>query len=102
VPGSDPDLVERVVGDISAAPPEIALDAMEHAISNDGPIVDSLRELRAPVVAINPGYRQTDVEGLRRHGVTTVVMPGVGHFLMMEDPDTFNRLLNDVIDECKG
>jgi pimeloyl-ACP methyl ester carboxylesterase len=29
--------------------------------------------------------------------VHTVLMPGVGHFLMMEDPETFNRLLGEVI-----
>jgi pimeloyl-ACP methyl ester carboxylesterase len=26
-------------------------------------------------------------------------MPGVGHFLMLEDPGTFNRLLGEVVDE---
>ncbi len=26
-------------------------------------------------------------------------MPGVGHFLMMEDPEGFNRLLAEVIDK---
>ena len=98
VPGSDAALVERVVADMSAAPPDIALDVMEHAISNDGPILVGLRELTVPVVAINSGHWPTNIEGLRRHGVETVLMPGVGHFLMMEDPDTFNRLLGDVIE----
>jgi pimeloyl-ACP methyl ester carboxylesterase len=51
-----------------------------------------------PVVAINPDYRPTDVEALRRHGVRAVVMPGVAHFLMMEDPETFNRLLDEAIE----
>ena len=26
-------------------------------------------------------------------------MPGVGHFLMMEEPETFNRLLGEVIED---
>ena len=26
-------------------------------------------------------------------------MPGVGHFLMMEDPETFNRLLGETIED---
>jgi pimeloyl-ACP methyl ester carboxylesterase len=30
-----------------------------------------------------------------------VVMSGVGHFVMLEDPDTFNRLLGEAIDEFK-
>jgi pimeloyl-ACP methyl ester carboxylesterase len=50
------------------------------------------------VFAINPDYRPTDIEALRKHGVATVLMPGVGHFPMMEDPVTFNRLLGEVIE----
>lgn len=72
LPSSDATLADWVVGDMSAAPPEIAIDALEHAIGNDRAILAGLRELKAPVVAINPGYRPTDVEALGRHGVKTV------------------------------
>jgi pimeloyl-ACP methyl ester carboxylesterase len=95
--GSDPTLVEWVVADMSSAPPEIAVNVMEHAINNDGAILAGLRELRVPIVAINPDHRPTDTEALRRHGVTAVTMTGVGHFAMLEDPAMFNRLLGDVI-----
>jgi pimeloyl-ACP methyl ester carboxylesterase len=50
-------------------------------------------------VAINPDARPTDTEALRRHGVKTMLVSGVGHFLMLEDPDRFNRLLGAVIEE---
>jgi pimeloyl-ACP methyl ester carboxylesterase len=86
---------------MSAAPPEIAIDALEHAVGNDRAILAGLRELTPPVVAINPDYRPTDTEALSRYAVRTVVMSGVGHFLMLEDPDTFNRLLGEAIDEFK-
>jgi pimeloyl-ACP methyl ester carboxylesterase len=99
VPGSDPDLVEWVAADMSSASPDTALDAMESAIGNHDAALARLQELTAPVVAINPGYRPTDVESLRRHGVEAVVMPGVGHFLMLEDPATFNGLLGEVLDD---
>lgn len=98
-PDSDPDLVEWVATDMSAAPPDVALAAMEHAVTNDDAILAGLRELTAPLVAINPDNRPTDVDALRRHGVKPVLMPGVGHFLMMEDPDAFNRLLGETIEE---
>ncbi len=101
-PGSDADLVEWVAADMSAAPPAIALDALERAISNEQAILAGLRALTAPVVAINPDYRPTDIEALRRYGVKAVLMSGVGHFLMMEDPSTFNRLLGETIAEFKG
>ncbi|MGH2554689.1 MAG: alpha/beta fold hydrolase [Actinomycetota bacterium] len=101
VPSSDAGLVDWVVTDMSAAPPEIAVDALQHAISNERAILAGLRELKVPIVAINPDYRPTDIEALRRHGVESVLMPGVGHFLMMEDPETFNRLLDETIEEFK-
>ena len=86
VPGSDPRLVEHVVADMSAAPPEVAVEMMVHAVTNDDAILAALPQLQAPVVAINPDYRPNDIEALRRHGVEAVLMPGVGHFLMLEDP----------------
>ncbi|HXC79842.1 MAG TPA: alpha/beta hydrolase [Candidatus Acidoferrum sp.] len=95
--GSDLALVESVVADMSGAPPEIAVDVMEHAINNDGAILAGLRELRVPIVAINPDHQPTDTEALRRHGVRAVTMIGVGHFPMLEDPAAFNRLLGEVI-----
>jgi pimeloyl-ACP methyl ester carboxylesterase len=102
VPSSDTALADWVAADMSAAPPEIAVDALEHAIGNDRAILAGLRKLTAPVVAINPDYRSTDIEALRRHGVKTVLMPGVGHFAMMEDPDAFNRLLNETVEGFKA
>ncbi len=96
---ADPELVDFVVSDMSAAPPPIAVDALRHSISNPGAILRALPLLPAPLVAINPGYRPTDVEGLAEHGVRTVVMPDVGHFLMMEDPGRFNDLLAQVVAE---
>ena len=99
VPGSDPELVERVVAGMSGARPEVAVDAMEHAVSNEGAILAALPKLKAPIVAINAGYRPTDAEALQRHGVKAVLVPGVGHFLMMEDPVTFNRLLGETIED---
>jgi pimeloyl-ACP methyl ester carboxylesterase len=95
------DLVEWVAADMSAAPPEVAIDMMEHAVGNEPAVLAALPKLTAPVVAINAGHRPTDPEALRRHGVRPVVMPGVGHFLMLEDPGTFNRLLGEVVDEFR-
>jgi pimeloyl-ACP methyl ester carboxylesterase len=97
-PSSDADLVEWVAADMSAAPPEVAVDAMMHSIANASVVVNHLREMSAPVVAINPDHRPTDVDGLRRHGVETVLMERSAHFLMLEDPVTFNRLLDETVE----
>ena len=99
---ADAGLVEWVAADMSAAPPKLAIDALGHAVGNERGVLGGLRQLRAPVVAINPDARPTDTEALRRHGVKTVLVSGVGHFLMMEDPDRFNRLLGQVIETFRG
>jgi pimeloyl-ACP methyl ester carboxylesterase len=95
---SDSALVDRVADDMAAAPVDVALGALRHAMANEGPVIAALRDLAVPVVAINPDYRPTDVDSLARHGVRTVLMRGVGHFGMLEDPSTFNRLLAAAIE----
>ena len=102
LPGSDPDLVEQVVTDMSAAPPEIAIDAIGYSIGNIPAIVEGLRRLALPAVAINPDDRPTDIEGLARHGSGDRRHAGVGHFLMMEDPPAFNRLLTETIERFRA
>ena len=99
LPGAAEELVEWVAGDMSAAPRAIALDALRHAIDNDDAVLAGLRELEAPLVAINPGHLPTDVEALRRHGVRTKLLSNVSHFPMLEDPDGFNRALDETIEE---
>lgn len=68
LPGSDADLVEWVAADMGYAPTEVAVDALGHAVNNHAAILAGLGELTAPVVAINPDYRPTEIEALRRHG----------------------------------
>jgi pimeloyl-ACP methyl ester carboxylesterase len=71
---------------------------MEAALGFDHGVPPVLLELSLPVVAVNPDQPPTDVASLERYGVEVVVMPGVGHFLMMEDPERFNPILRTVID----
>ncbi len=101
-PSSDQALVDWIVADMSAAPPEIALLTLEKAVTFEPEILTSLRNLKAPIVAINPDYRPTDADALKRYGVKVVLVSRVGHFPMMEDPETFNRLLEEVIEEIRG
>ncbi len=98
-PRADRSLVERVAADMSAAPPAVALEALESAISFEREIPSALQELKLPVVAINPDSPPTDIASMERYGVKVVFMSGVGHFLMMEDPERFNSLLRTVIDK---
>jgi len=97
--GADPGLVDWVADDMAAAPPQIALDAMKHSMTNERAAIAGLREAAVPAVAINPDQPATDVESLVRNGIAPVCLPAVGHFLMLEDPVGFNRVLDATIEQ---
>ena len=97
VPGSDPALVERIANDMSSAPPEVAIPSVIAAQSYSRQMPHTLDELKLPGVAINPDNAPTDVPSLQRHGFDVIIMPGVGHFLFLEDPARFNGLLRTAI-----
>jgi pimeloyl-ACP methyl ester carboxylesterase len=97
VPASDPALVDWVARDMSSAPPPVALGALQSAMTFDREMPGLLEELKLPLIAINPDNRPTDVPSLQRYGVQVVIMPGVGHFEMMEDPARFNGLLETAV-----
>lgn len=97
-PGTADSLVEQVARDMSSAPPEVALGALESAVTYDREIPRALEELDVPVVAFNAEEPPTDTASLERHGVDVITLAGVGHFLMMEDPEGFNRRLTEIVD----
>jgi len=102
LPSADSSLVNQVASDMSAAPPEIALAAMDGLVRwHNEQSGEALAAVRAPIRAINSDYRPTNLEGARRYAGSFEVkfMTGVGHFVMMEDPETFNRLLAETIAE---
>lgn len=92
-----PDLVDEIAEDMSAAPPAIARDALRHAFANVGAVTAALPRVKIPVVAMNADYRPTDTASLGSYGIHTVIASGVGHFLMLEDAEQFNRLLADIL-----
>jgi pimeloyl-ACP methyl ester carboxylesterase len=96
-PAADSMLVKRVATDMSSAPPTVALGALESALSYSREMRRALHELELPVIAINPDNAPTDTSSMQRSGVEVILMPGVGHFLMMEDPERFNGLLGTAI-----
>ena len=40
------------------------------------------------------------MEAAQRYGIEVILMSGVGHFMMLEDPQTFNRLLDEAVQKC--
>jgi pimeloyl-ACP methyl ester carboxylesterase len=93
-PGADQALANKVAYDMSLSPPNVAIPAMRAVLSYD--FAAPLKEITAPIVAINSDLGEP-VNDLRIRKVLprfrAVVIPGDGHFLMLEDPARFNPAL---------
>jgi pimeloyl-ACP methyl ester carboxylesterase len=100
VPTSDLTVVERVMAGTSAALPHIAIGAHAEHLGNDRNLQEGLLEVKAPKITINTSERPTNREVAQRHGIEVLWMSGVGHFGMLEDSQTFNRLLDEAVQKC--
>ena len=97
--GADSTLVSTVASDMAAGPAEVGIGAMRSNMSYDP--APALKDLRIPIRCINADRWPTNVEGNRKlaYSFDVKFMPGRGHFVQLEDPDTFNRLLEETIRE---
>jgi pimeloyl-ACP methyl ester carboxylesterase len=97
-PTADAALVEEVVAAMAESPPHIGIGAWEESVVYNRVVRERLQEIRVPKIAINSAYPlTTNREALKACGVEVVFMSGVGHFVMMEDRQTFNRRLGEVM-----
>lgn len=97
--GVDPNLVERVVRGMSSARPAVAIAAFE-ALFAYRP-AQALRDVRLPIRVINSDKYPTNIAGNRKIAASfgARIITGRGHFLHMEEPGEFNRLLEQIVDE---
>ena len=91
---SDPAIREWVKTDMSAAPYASAVGARRASGSYDATPV--IAALDVPLILINSDFLPTDTAHLEANAkhLEYREMSGVGHFVMLEDPDTFNALLS--------
>lgn len=100
-PGTDPDLREWILADISAAPPMVAMSAMtkmmEQYITGDAARI--FEHIHAPVVLVNGDLWPINDAGNRRHmgDFRAIVIKNADHFLMMDRPEAFNPALEKAI-----
>lgn len=99
VPNSDTVLVNRVVKDISSAPPEIAISTIFNLFTYNA--VPSLKKIHVRFISINNDRYSIKVEDNRKltKSFELKTMKGIGHFIMLEDPTQFDKLLQESIDE---
>jgi len=93
-----PDVRKQILDGMLAAPEHVAASAMENAIAS--PIWNSTDQVTIPTLAIN--QKRGDGRARTVHNevfskLEYIEMEGVSHFLHMEKPDEFNRIVMDFI-----
>ena len=96
---SDRSLIKRIGLKMAATPPDIALGSLEELLKYDGS--KAFQEIQCPVREISsdilvPTFKVAEVYS---KSLSVDSMPGAGHFIMLEDPIDFNRLLAKHISE---
>jgi len=96
-PGTDSALVARVAEDMASAPPAVGIGAMKAHLAYDP--APALEEINVSIYGINGGLFPVDIETCKRYAETFEVriMEGLGHFPMLEDPEGFNEILEEIV-----
>ncbi len=94
---ADKALVERVADDMAKEPPEVAISTMEAVSRYD--VRPALARLTVPIHCINGDKWPTEFERSRRvyPRYDATVLPGLGHFPMLEAPQVFDEKLAEVL-----
>lgn len=100
-PETDPQLREWILADIAAAPPAVALSAMNEMMSQyvSGEAATIFDKIRLPVVTVDGDLWPINYEANRRHmfSYEAIVLQGADHFLMMDRLEEFNPALEKAI-----
>lgn len=106
LPQTDPRLRDWILSDVSAAPPAIALSAMNEMMAQyiTGEAAKIFEKIRAPVISVNGDLWPIDYEANRRHMFSyhAIVLKKADHFLMLNRPEEFNRALEQAIQMLSG
>jgi pimeloyl-ACP methyl ester carboxylesterase len=97
-PGADSALVARVAADMASAPPTVGIAALKANLAYDP--APTLAELDVPIYGINGTLFPVDIETGKRYAENFEVriLEGLGHFPMMEDPEGFNVILEEIVE----
>lgn len=99
--GAHESLLKKVADDMSSAPPAIAISAMRNLFFYNP--LPTLAQISLPIISINCDMYPLSLEENKKHVkyFSFKMMKGVGHFLMLERPTEFNKLLVETIQEIK-
>jgi pimeloyl-ACP methyl ester carboxylesterase len=98
-PKSDHDMMSEIILDMIKTPPEVALSALEELQRYDG--TESFKQVRLDVRCIQTTHENVtwEVTQTNAKSIWVEYLKGLGHFIMLEDPKDFNRLLAGFINE---
>ncbi len=93
-----PEMKKWIIDDMSAAPPNVAISAFKEYVEkfeNKG-IANLFKEVKVPVRCVNADLWPTNEEINRKYIMSYGVffMTDAGHFIQLERPDEFNKLLD--------
>lgn len=99
VKGTNPKFADKIVKKMTRESPEIALSAMEEMLKLS--YVNNPLNIKVPVRCLNSDLWPTNSEVNRKYApdFDVRIMPGTGHFLMLEKPAEFNKQLDDIIQD---
>ena len=98
VPGRNTELANKVAYDMSLSPPRVGIPSLRALFEYD--FTEPLKDLSVPIMAIDSDLGgQVNEARIRKvlPKFRAVVIPGTGHFLMMEDAARFNAALETEI-----
>jgi pimeloyl-ACP methyl ester carboxylesterase len=93
-PATPPAVRDRVLGHALALAPAVSIALLRAAWAYDPR--PALAAISAPIRAVSADKFPTNVEGNRRHmpGYDAAIVPGTGHYPMLEDPAAFAAALD--------
>ena len=84
---------EQVLNHAIAIPADLSTAMLRESWAYDP--LPALRDIKAPIRAVNSDKFPTNREANRRYmqGFETIILRGTGHYPMLEDPEAFSRAL---------
>lgn len=95
-------IVKKVTDDILKTPPEVSIEILESLLKVNQKERNLMRELHLQVHLINSDAPPTNEIQLRKfcnYDYAIYSMGNTGHYPMLEDPERFNSLLEDILKE---
>jgi len=98
-PKSDHGLMSEIILDMIRTPKEVALGALEELQRYDA--TESFKQVRLDVRAVQTTHMDVsyDLTQTNAKSIWVEYLDGLGHFIMLEDPQAFNRHLANFINE---